>query len=136
METLPQRVRLLATEAQRHPSPVHEDREQTPPDMGSLEESQVRRAVGALLKHVKLAAVGNPKLIEEGQIILAQMSLHKIPGDVKVKPIPIAIPHPLRQRDDCDMCLIVKDDAKAWLKEMVEKEPVEGLTKVQTRPFR
>lgn len=103
--------------------------------MGSLEESQVRRAVGALLKHVKLAAVGNPKLVEEGQIILAQVSLHKIPGDVKVKPIPIAIPHPLRQRDDCDMCLIVKDDAKAWLKEMVEKEPVEGLTKVQSKPF-
>ena len=103
--------------------------------MGSLDESQLRRAVGALLKHVNLAAVGNPRLVEEEQIILAQLSLHKIPGNVKVKPIPIAIPHPLRQQDDCDMCLIVKDNAKARLKEMVEKEPVKGLTKVQTRRF-
>ena len=97
----------------------------------SLEQDQVRRAACALLKHIESSSSGKPGLIEdEGEVVLAQISLHKIPGNVSAKPIPIAIPHPLRQREDCDMCLIVKDNAKAWIKEMVETEPVEGLTKV------
>lgn len=97
-----------------------------------LDDAQVRRAAEALLKHVKSAGGGNPSLLEDdGEVILAQISLHKIPYNVTAKPIPIAIPHPLRRRDDCDMCLFVKDNAKAWIKEMVEKEPVEGLTKVR-----
>lgn len=99
--------------------------------MVSLDHDQVRRAAGALLKHVKSSAVGKSSLIEEdGEVVLAQISLHKIPAKVSVKPIPIAIPHPLRQREDCDMCLIVKDNAKVWIKEMMENERVEGLTKV------
>ncbi|CAM9577143.1 unnamed protein product [Scytosiphon promiscuus] len=96
-----------------------------------MEEAQVRRAASALLKHIRTSTMGKPSLIGgDGEVILAQISLHKIPGNVTAKPIPIAIPHPLRQRDDCDMCLIVKDNAKSWIKEMVEEEPVEGLTKV------
>lgn len=71
---------------------------------------------------------------EDGEVVLAQISLHKIPGNVSAKPIPIAIPHPLRQREGCDMCLIVKDNAKAWVKEMMENEPLEGLTKVSLWP--
>lgn len=103
--------------------------------MVSLDQDQVRRAASALLKHIKSSAVGKSTLIEEdGEVVLAQISLHKIPGNVSAKPTPIAIPHPLRQREDCDMCLIVKDNAKAWIKEMVENEPVEGLTKVSL-PF-
>lgn len=99
--------------------------------MTNLDEAQVRRAARALLKHIKSSAVEKPSLIEdEGEVVLAQVSLHKIPGNVTAKPTPIAIPHPLRQREDCDMCLIVKDNAKAWIKEMQQKEPVEGLTKV------
>lgn len=75
--------------------------------------------------------MGKPSLMgDEGEVVLAQISLQKIPGNVTAKPIPIAIPHPLRKRDDCDMCLIVKDNAKAWIKEMVEEERIEGLTKV------
>ncbi|CBJ27277.1 conserved unknown protein [Ectocarpus siliculosus] len=99
--------------------------------MVSFDEAQVRRAARALLKHVNSSAAGKQSLIEdEGEVVLAQISLHKIPGDVKAKPVPIAIPHPLRKREDCDMCLIVKDNAKVWIKEMAEKEPVEGLTKI------
>lgn len=104
--------------------------------MAGLDESQVRRAAGALLKHVQKSTAGKPNLLEdEGEVILAQVSLHKIPGNVTAKPMRLAIPHPLRRQDDCDMCLIVKDNAKAWVKEMVEKEPVEGLSKVRTSPF-
>lgn len=96
-----------------------------------LNESQVRRAAAALLKHVNSAKAGKSNLLEdEGEVVLAQVSLHKIPGKVTAKPIPIAIPHPLRRSEDCDMCLFVKDNAKSWIKEMVEAEPVEGLTKV------
>eukprot|EP00903_Cladosiphon_okamuranus_P005344 g5340.t1 len=99
--------------------------------MVTLDQDLVRRAASALLKYIKSSAVGKPSLVEgEGEVVLAQIALHKIPGNVSAKPIPIAIPHPLRQREDCDMCLIVKDNAKAWIKDMVEKEPVEGLTKV------
>lgn len=106
---------------------------QSPP-RSTMDEAQVRRAASALLKHIKNSSVGKPSLMgDEGEVVLAQISLHKIPGNVTAKPIPIAIPHPLRQRDDCDMCLIVKDNAKTWIKEMVEEEPVEGLTKVS--PF-
>lgn len=96
-----------------------------------LDESQVRRATGALLKHVKNSRNGNLSLLEEeGDVIIAQIALHKIPDKVSAKPTPITIPHPLRRQDDCDMCLFVKDDAKAWIKEMVEKEPMVGLAKV------
>lgn len=99
--------------------------------MTNLDEAQVRRAAGALLKHIRSSAVGKPSLIEdEGEVVLAQISLHKIPDKVTTKPIPIAIPHPLRQREDCDICLIVKDAAKVWVKELQQQEPVEGLTKV------
>lgn len=105
--------------------------------MTGLDEAQVRRAVGALLKHIKSSAAGKPSLLDdEGEVVLAQLSLHKIPGNVKAKPISIAIPHPLRRREDCDMCLFVKDNAKAWVKEMLENEPVEGLTKVRSREVR
>lgn len=98
-----------------------------------LDEAQVRRAAAALLKHVNSAKAGKSNLLEdEGEVVLAQVSLHKIPSNVSAKPIPIAIPHPLRRREDCDMCLFVKDNAKSWIKEMVEKEPVEGLTKVSS----
>lgn len=102
-------------------------------NMVGLEEKQVRRATAALLKYVKSSAdVGKASLMDdEGEVILAQLSLHKIPGNVTTKPIQIAIPHPMRNRDDCDMCLFVKDNAKGWIKEMMDKEPVEGLTKVR-----
>lgn len=100
--------------------------------MVSLDQDQVRRAASALLKHIKSSAVKKSSLIEEeGEVVLAQISLHKIPENVSVKPIPIAIPHPLRQQEDCDMCLIVKDNAKEWIKKMMDVEPVEGLTKVR-----
>lgn len=100
--------------------------------MVSLDQDQVRRAASALLKHIKSSAVKKSSLIEEeGEVVLAQISLHKIPENVSVKPIPIAIPHPLRQQEDCDMCLIVKDNAKEWIKKMMDNEPVEGLTKVR-----
>lgn len=99
--------------------------------MVGLDQDQVRRGASALLKHIKNSAVGKSTLIEdEGEVVLAQISLHKIPGDVSAKPIPIAIPHSLRKQEDCDMCLIVKDNAKAWIKETLENEPMEGLTKV------
>ena len=97
----------------------------------ALDEAQVRRATSALLKHVKISTAAKPSLLEEGEVILAQISLHKIPDKVTAKPHRIEIPHPLRQQDDCDMCLFVKDNAKAWIKEMIEKEPVAGLAKVK-----
>lgn len=96
-----------------------------------LDEYQVRRAASALLKHVQRSRSGSMNMLEEdGDVIIAQISLHKIPDKVTAKPIPITIPHPLHRQDDCDMCLFVKDDAKAWIKEMVEKEPMVGLAKV------
>lgn len=102
-----------------------------------LDEGQVRRAASALLRHIKQSTPArnkaNPLLDDEGEVILAQVSLHKIPGNVSTKPIRIPIPHSLRRHDDCDMCLFVKDDAKKGLKEMMEKDPVEGLTKVRTK---
>lgn len=96
-----------------------------------LDEYQMRRAARALLNHVHRSRSGSLDLLEEdGDVIIAQISLHKIPDKVTAKPIPITIPHPLRRQDDCDMCLFVKDDAKAWIKEMVEKESMVGLAKV------
>lgn len=100
-----------------------------------LDEALVRRAVVALLRHVKRSEAnkhGN-LLEDEGDAISVQLALHKIPGDgaVTAKPIPIPIPHPLRHREQCDMCMFVKDDSKGWIKEMMEKEPVDGLKKVR-----
>lgn len=102
-------------------------------DRSRLDGAHVRLAVAALLKHVKSSGSGKQSLLEnEGEIILAQVSLHKIPGKVSAKPIRIPIPHPLRQREDCDMCLFVKDSAKKALKEKLEKDPVQSLSKVNS----
>lgn len=97
-----------------------------------LDEEQVRRAAVALLKHVKKSDQQN-LLEDEGEVITAQLALHKMAerGVVKIKPIPIRIPHPLRRREDCDICMFVKDDAKKWIKEMMEVEPIDRLTKVK-----
>lgn len=107
-----------------------------PEQQSKLDEGQVRRAVKALLKHVKESSAdgsGKQSLLEdEGEVVLAQLSLHKIPGNVGPKPIRIPIPHPMRQREDCEMCLFVKDEAKKELKEALEKEPVKGLSKVRS----
>lgn len=103
------------------------------PDMnnGSLDEGLVRRAAEALLKHAKASEGGRQKLVDDDEVILVQVSLHKIPDHIKAKPMSIAIPHTLRPRQDCDMCLFVKDNAKVWVKKMMAEEPVEGLTKVR-----
>lgn len=105
-----------------------------PEKQNRLDEAQVRRAAAALLKHVKSNADDGQKLSlleDEGEVILAQLSLHKIPENVGAKPMRIPIPHPLRKQDDCEMCLFIKDNSKKGLKELLEKEPVRGLAKVR-----
>ncbi|CAM9495077.1 unnamed protein product, partial [Discosporangium mesarthrocarpum] len=90
----------------------------------------VRRASAALLKHLEASRNSKPSLFENEETIIVQFSLHKIPEKISTKPIHIDIPSPLRKQDGCDMCLFVKDDAKAWVKEQLEETPVAGLTKI------
>jgi len=101
-----------------------------------LDRGQVLKAAAALLKHCELSKSQKSRkdLLETPEFINVQVALIRIPEQHSPKPKRISIPHPLfkvKEDDDVSMCLIVKDDCKAEIKELLMKtQPVLGLRKV------
>lgn len=100
-----------------------------------LDEQQVRRAAVALVRYVERSTAENKQglLEDDGKMITALLTMHKIPdrGVVKAKPMRIPVPHPLRPLEDCEMCMFVKDESKKPIKKMMEEKPIDGLKKVR-----
>ena len=95
---------------------------------GSLTE----RALRALLKHHESSA-DDQQLLGNDLDVQVQFSLARIPGKASAKPIRVEIPHPLvsvgdgadTSLQDAQVCIIVKEESKPWVQEMVERFPNE-----------
>jgi len=105
----------------------------------------LRRALDALLKnHEKTVNQGDKSsLLGSDLPVQVQFSLVRVPEKPSSRPICLDIPHPLHRlikddADDCDdvqedvlddglddveVCLIVKDEAKPWVLDLIQKFP-------------
>ena len=100
-----------------------------------VEKALVERAVGALLKHHQVLVQKSnksPSLLGDDQAILVQFGLGLVPENPSPKPIRLLIPHALYKlsEDSVDegleepsVCLIVKDESKPWVQELLEQFP-------------
>lgn len=101
--------------------------------MTSIDSNLASNAVKALLdyhtassKHVN-SLLGNDKLVQ------VQFALEKVPTNPSPKPKCIAIPHAMWKTCDADdegveepsVCLIVKEDSKQWVKDLIDEFPKE-----------
>lgn len=97
---------------------------------GSLTE----RALRALLKHHESSA-DDQQLLGNDLDVQVQFSLARIPGKASAKPIRVEIPHPLVNvggsgdedinLQDAQVCIIVKEESKPWVQDMIERFPKE-----------
>ncbi|CAI5735953.1 unnamed protein product [Peronospora destructor] len=98
-----------------------------------LDEAQVRRAVLAL--HTFAAKKNEERtktpLVEDIEYLSCILTRKLVPAKTSLKPIPITLPHALYD-ESAEICLFVKDDDKKRIKETLEKDPVQGVTKVMT----
>ena len=94
------------------------------------------RALRALLKHHEATSSSGEKeqLLGDDLDVQVQFSLARIPGNASPKPIRIEIPHPLVKvaasmdeeddnLQDVEACLIVKEESKPWVQEIVARFP-------------
>jgi ribosome biogenesis protein UTP30 len=94
-----------------------------------LDERLVERAVAALLAHHAKSTEDSKDLLGNDAVVQVQFGLEDAPGRAQIKPIPLDIPHPLWRRgeyadDKADVpsvCLIVKQESKAEIKDLLEK---------------
>ncbi|OQR96107.1 hypothetical protein ACHHYP_17033 [Achlya hypogyna] len=96
--------------------------------MERLDRDQVQRAVVALKQFVKKQEADKPKKARESQAISLVLTRQSVPATSSPKPIPIALPHSMR--DDGDCVLFVKDADLKRIKEALKKDPVPAITKV------
>ena len=96
---------------------------------GSLTE----RALRALLKHHESSS-DDQQLLGNDLDVQVQFSLARIPGKASAKPIRVEIPHSLvstggngddTSLHDAQVCIIVKEESKPWVQEMIERFPNE-----------
>eukprot|EP00614_Pseudopedinella_elastica_P000853 CAMPEP_0172596378 /NCGR_PEP_ID=MMETSP1068-20121228/16158_1 /TAXON_ID=35684 /ORGANISM="Pseudopedinella elastica, Strain CCMP716" /LENGTH=352 /DNA_ID=CAMNT_0013395369 /DNA_START=6 /DNA_END=1064 /DNA_ORIENTATION=- len=105
-----------------------------------LNEDLAGRALDALRAYTEKTAKSKAKkdLFEsDGEKVHMVVTLKRVPTQDQAgpKPIQLSLPHPVHgPGGDCDVCVFVKKDDKAWVKEfLIEGEnPVEGVKKVIT----
>lgn len=102
-----------------------------------VDKSLAERALQALLKHHQSTSDPSRALLGTDTSIQVQFTLEKIPENPSPKPIRILIPHALHklsQDHDADdeqgveepsVCLIVKEESKPWVQEMISNFPKE-----------
>lgn len=94
------------------------------------------RAVKALLHHEKSRTNDERKvpLLGDDKAIQVQFTLEKVPQNPSHKPIRVLIPHALYKIDSSSeddgleepsVCLIVKEESKRWVQEMIANFPKE-----------
>jgi ribosome biogenesis protein UTP30 len=97
-----------------------------------LDKDLIRKAVEALMKHHD-ATKNEKSLLGNDSLMYIQFGLNKIPESSSVKPRRVEIPHPLwKTNEDCvddlqepSVCLIVKEDSKEWVQELISSFPNE-----------
>jgi len=97
-----------------------------------LKEEQVGKACASLLKYIegREAAKTDKKeaLFSEDEYVLLVVGLTKIPPSGRNKPFRIKIPHPVYNREECDVCYFVKDTAAT--KKKLKANPVPCIKEV------
>jgi len=109
----------------------------TSPD-APVDSILLNKALAALLKnHEKTAEQGDKSsLLGSDLPIQVQFNLMRVPEKPSSRPICIDIPHPLHRLvdgtedeidgdglEDVEVCLIVKDEAKPWVLDLIQKFP-------------
>jgi ribosome biogenesis protein UTP30 len=98
-----------------------------------VDDSLTERALRALLKHHESSS-DDQQLLGNELDVQVQFSLARIPGKASAKPIRVEIPHPLVNvgssdgeisLQDTQVCIIVKEESKPWVQEMIERFPKE-----------
>ena len=98
-----------------------------------VDDSLTERALRALLKHHESSS-DDQQLLGNDLDVQVQFSLARIPGKASAKPIRVEIPHPLVNvgssdgdisLQDVQVCIIVKEESKPWVQEMIERFPKE-----------
>ncbi len=97
-----------------------------------VDPTLLNKAIAALLKHHKENDNSN-SLLGNDLPVHVQFTLDRIPEATSSKPTRVEIPHPLHKvlnegeseegLEEVEVCLIVKDEAKENVKEMIEKFP-------------
>ncbi|GMI03021.1 hypothetical protein TrVE_jg9734 [Triparma verrucosa] len=109
----------------------------------AISKDLVLRATRGLLSYLKSSApVKNDLLASEDEgvsdYVMASFQLQKIPAQGSPKPIRIEVPHRVLTSESVEdeafeVCLIVKDESKAWVKALIESTPsISYVTKVLT----
>lgn len=98
-----------------------------------VDDSLTERALRALLKHHESSS-DDQQLLGNDLDVQVQFSLARIPGKASAKPIRVEIPHPLVNvgssdgdisLQDAQVCIIVKEESKPWVQDMIERFPKE-----------
>ena len=98
-----------------------------------VDDSLTERALRALLKHHESSS-DDQQLLGNELDVQVQFSLARIPEKASAKPIRVEIPHPLVNvgssdgdisLQDVQVCIIVKEESKPWVQEMIERFPKE-----------
>lgn len=103
-----------------------------------IDAKLLRKAVEALLKHHN-ETKNEKSLLGDESYVHIQFGLEKVPQESSAKPKRVDIPHALWKTSDDDeydgiqeptVCLIVKEDSKEWVQELIAAFPKEmGLVK-------
>mmetsp|Transcript_13479 Transcript_13479/g.28625 ORF Transcript_13479/g.28625 Transcript_13479/m.28625 type:complete len:472 (-) Transcript_13479:71-1486(-) len=112
-----------------------------------LDAALLNKAVGSLIKYHEKSSAGEGKkdqLLGTDKHVQVQIGLNKVPQRTSPKPIRVEIPHPLQKvvkiadapddyddasdddnLEEAEVCIIVKEESKPWVKDLIDKFPNE-----------
>ena len=91
-----------------------------------IDQDLLNRATGALLKNHESKTAESKNLLGDEEGMVVQLGFLRMPqykNSKAIKPSRIEIPHPIMGHDEienAEVCLVVKQDSKRWVEEMVE----------------
>ncbi|GFH46145.1 hypothetical protein CTEN210_02619 [Chaetoceros tenuissimus] len=98
----------------------------------AVDSQLVNKAVSALIKHHSQSS-NKSALLGDDLTVQVDFTLARIPEQSSPRPIRVEVPHPLHKvlnkgesdegLEEVEVCLIVKDESKEWVKELIEKFP-------------
>lgn len=98
----------------------------------AVDSQLVNKAVSALIKHHNQSS-NKSALLGDDLTVQVDFTLARIPEQSSPRPIRVEVPHPLHKvlnkgesdegLEEVEVCLIVKDESKEWVKELIEKFP-------------
>lgn len=88
-----------------------------------VDAALVEKAVSALLKHHNANLDEKQSLLGSDVPLQVQFGLEVAPGRSQPKPVRLLIPNPVHSIEDAEVCLIVKEDSKESIQELIQAFP-------------